>query len=147
MNGQFILDLSLSPPPPSPGIASDSDRKNLALHTTSGPISADILIRPHGRTKSKRVSLGLSSSNGTVRAIVVRLSHTILVPSLDEIRHSTTLSPSTGTGVRFHSSTSSYVPTTETYTSHFLAAFAGQSPSAPVTTGLPFLLRSKDIQL
>ena len=26
MNGQFILDLSLSPPPPPPGIASDSDR-------------------------------------------------------------------------------------------------------------------------
>jgi hypothetical protein len=76
VEGQYILDLSLSPPPPSPGIASDKDRKNLTLHTTSGPITAEIWIKHDGSTKSKpkRASLDLSSGNGMVRAIVVRLS-------------------------------------------------------------------------
>ena len=50
-------------------------------------------------------------------ATVVRLSHTILVLSLDEICYSTTFSPPTETAVRFHSSTSSYVSITETYVS------------------------------
>ena len=74
VEGQFILDLSLSPPPPSPGIALDADSKNLTLHRESGPITAEIWIRHDGSMKSKRVSLDLFSGNGLVRAIVVRLS-------------------------------------------------------------------------
>lgn len=74
VEGQFILDLSLSPPPPPFGITSDTDRKNLTLHTESGPVTADIWIRHNGSPVSKRVSLDLFSGNGFVRAIVVRLS-------------------------------------------------------------------------
>ncbi len=74
IDGQFILDLSLSPPPPPPGISSGKDRKNLALHTTNGPVTAEIWVRHDGSTKSKRVSLDLSSGNGIVRATVVRFS-------------------------------------------------------------------------
>ena len=70
----LAYDLSLSPPPPSPGIASDADRKNITLHTESGPITTEIWIRRDGSMKSKRVSLDLFSDNGLVRAIVVRLS-------------------------------------------------------------------------
>ena len=69
----FLLDLSLSPPPPSPGIASDADHKNLTLHTTSG-FNAEIWISHDRSTKLKRASLELCSGNGMVRAIEVRLS-------------------------------------------------------------------------
>ena len=50
-------------------------------------------------------------------SIIYIVSHKSLVSSLDETRYSTTLSPPTETAVCFHSSTSSYVPTTETYVS------------------------------
>ena len=80
VDGHFILDLSLSPPPPPPSSAVplDKDRKNLTLHTTSGAITAEIWTRHDGSTKPKRVSLDLSSGNGNVRAIVVRLLLSIL---------------------------------------------------------------------
>ena len=74
MEENFILDLSLPPPPLPAGVASDTDRKNLTLHTTGGRVSAEIWIRHDGRTKPKRVSMDLYSGNGFVRAIVVRLS-------------------------------------------------------------------------
>ena len=151
MNGHFILDLSLSPPPPSPGIASDTDRKNLTLHTTSGPISADIWIRPHGRTKSKRVSLDLSSGNGPVRAIVVR-------PSLNSNAHPLmrrrkkyeyiTARPYLPQQKQPCTSVSRHRATRQLWRcmSPFPVASAGQSPSAPVTTGSPLLLRAKSVR-
>ena len=74
VEGRFILDLSLLPLPPPPGIASDIGCKNLTLHTESGPIATEVWIRPDKSTKPKRVSLDLFSGNGIVRAIVVRVS-------------------------------------------------------------------------
>jgi hypothetical protein len=74
VEGQFILDPSLLPLPPSPGIASDTGRKNLTLHTESGPIAAEVWVKRDKSTESKRVSLDLFSGNGLVRAIVVRFS-------------------------------------------------------------------------
>ena len=85
MKGQFILDLSLPPPPPSPGITPDTDRKNLTIHTTSGPITAEIWIKHDRSTKSKRVSLDLYSGNGMVRAIVVRL-YSSVTPCFQNMR-------------------------------------------------------------
>jgi hypothetical protein len=82
VNEQFILDLSLPPPPPPPGITSDTNGKNLTLHTTKGPVKAEIWIRHKGSPKSKRVSLDLCSSEGPMRAIVVRLSLSILASAL-----------------------------------------------------------------
>jgi hypothetical protein len=75
VNGQYILDLSLAPPPLPPGIAPDAVRKNLTLHTTNGHVTAEIWIKHDRSTKSKRVSLDMYSRNGAVRAIVVR--HTL----------------------------------------------------------------------
>lgn len=74
VEGQFVLDPSLLPLPPSPGIASDTARKNLTLHTVSGPITAEVWIKCNKNTEPKRVSLDLFSGNGLVRAIVVRLA-------------------------------------------------------------------------
>jgi len=70
VDGHFVLDLSLSPPPPVHGISSDKDRKNLTLHTTSGSIKAEISTKHDESTKSNRVSLDLSSDNGNVCAVV-----------------------------------------------------------------------------
>jgi hypothetical protein len=130
VDGHFILDLSLPPPPPSPTISSDEDRKNLTLNTTSGPITAEIWTRHDGSTKSKRVSLDLSSGNGNVRAIVVRLLLSILAsfPGFKGCLHdSTTLpAPTERVTVHAHSSTWRYVQITETSFSRFPVAFAGQ---------------------
>lgn len=80
MGGQYVLDLSLPPPPPSAlGIVSSTDRKNLSLYTTSGPITVEIWIVHNGKGKSKRVSLDLCSDDGFVHAIVVRFLPSPLV--------------------------------------------------------------------
>lgn len=149
VEGKFILDLSLSPPPPSPGIASDTDRKNLTLHTESGPITAEIWVRPDDRMNSKRVSLDLFSGNGFVRAIIVRFSrswcHFLMRCELLSFC-STTFSFPTEAAAHFHSWISSCALTLEIYMSRFPVAFAGQLPSVPSTIGLPFLLHSKNVR-
>ena len=77
MKGQFNLDLSLPPPP---GIALDTNPKNLILHTTCGQVNAEIWIKHDRGTRSKRISLDMSSgAGGSVRAIVVCLS-ILIVP-------------------------------------------------------------------
>ena len=75
VNGQYILDLAIAPPPLPPGIAPDAVRKNLTLHTENGHVNAEIWIRHDRNANSKRVSLDMYSGNGAVRAIVVR--HTL----------------------------------------------------------------------
>ncbi|KAH9981978.1 hypothetical protein BJV74DRAFT_797690 [Russula compacta] len=45
LEGQYLLDLSLPPPPPSLfGIVSDADHKNPLLYSTSGSITAEVWI-------------------------------------------------------------------------------------------------------
>ena len=147
MDGEFILDLSLPPPP---GIALGTNRKNLTLHTTSGRVTAEIWTRQNGSVESNRVSLDLCSGNGPVRAIVARLSLSILASSLVEmgfIHHSTTFFPPIGAAAHVHSSTWSCVLTMEMYTSRFPVAFMGQSPSAPMMTESPFLVRLESVRL
>ena len=85
VEGQYVLDLSLPPPPSSaPGILSDQDRKNLSLYTTSGPIDADIQIIHDGVMSEKRVSMELCTDNGVVRAKLVRSLGSSRVPRLEE---------------------------------------------------------------
>ncbi|KAI9511398.1 hypothetical protein F5148DRAFT_1171286 [Russula earlei] len=77
LEGQYILDLALRPPPPSPGIVTDAEakdrkdltvHKNLTLHTTSGPITTEIWMNYDRSVKSKRVSVELCSDYGFVHA-------------------------------------------------------------------------------
>ena len=85
VEGQYVIDLSLPPPPPlAPGILSDQDRKNLSLYTTSGPIDADIQIIHDGVMSEKRVSMELCTDNGVVRAKLVRSLDSSRVPRLEE---------------------------------------------------------------
>ncbi|KAH9981973.1 hypothetical protein BJV74DRAFT_852878 [Russula compacta] len=72
VKGQYLLDLSLPPPPFVPGV--DTNAKNVSLHTTSGSIIADIWLIHDGSARTKRVSLDLRSDNGVVRAKVHDLS-------------------------------------------------------------------------
>ncbi|KAI9511394.1 hypothetical protein F5148DRAFT_344328 [Russula earlei] len=76
VEGAYALDLSLPAPPLHRNI-SDEDRKNLALHTTGGPITAEVWIIAHGHThnvngraksSSTRVTMRLCSDNGFVDA-------------------------------------------------------------------------------
>ncbi|KAH9981983.1 hypothetical protein BJV74DRAFT_887223 [Russula compacta] len=69
VKGQYVLDLSL-PPPPLPARGIDISRKNLSLHTMKGPITAEIWIIHDGSGRSKRVSLELIGDNGLVNATV-----------------------------------------------------------------------------
>jgi hypothetical protein len=72
VEGKYVLNLSLPPPPQSaPGIASDQDRKNLSLFTTSGLIDAEVSIIHDGSGKSKRASMELCTNNGFIQAKVV----------------------------------------------------------------------------
>ncbi|KAH9962563.1 hypothetical protein BC827DRAFT_199261 [Russula dissimulans] len=78
IQGQYILDLSLRPPPPSPPVVVSGTEaktlKNLSLHTTSGPITAEIWMTYDRGVKSNRVSLELCSDNGVVHAKLHDLS-------------------------------------------------------------------------
>ena len=85
VEGQYVLDLSLPPPPSlAPGILSGQDRKNLSLYTTSGPINAEIQIIHGGVMSGKRVSMELCTDNGVVRAKVVGSLGSSRVPRLEE---------------------------------------------------------------
>ncbi|KAI9440693.1 hypothetical protein H4582DRAFT_1488374 [Lactarius indigo] len=65
IEGQYFLDLSIPPPPPSvSGVAAGA--KNLSLYTTKGGITADIWVT--GNNKMKQVSMKLCSDSGHVRA-------------------------------------------------------------------------------
>lgn len=73
--GQYVLDLSLPPPPPPvPRVVTDKDPENLSIYTTSGPITAEVLLIHDGSATSKRASLDLCTDDGSLRAIVVRPS-------------------------------------------------------------------------
>lgn len=145
VNEQVILDLSMVPPPLPPGVASGTVCKNLTLHTTNGHVTAEIWIRHDGSTESKRVSMDLSTDNGAVRATVVRRSLDYSTVPCTQIakrekkiqtHNSTTVSLLvTEASVHFRSSTWSCVLIMEMYISRFPVAFAGQLPSALVTTG------------
>jgi hypothetical protein len=66
INGKYILDLSIPP-----RYCVFLPFKNLRLHTTSGLIAAEVLVRHDGSPSmtSKRISLELASNNGLVCAI------------------------------------------------------------------------------
>jgi len=69
IQGQYILDLSLRPPPPStPDVIRLGVPKNLSLHKTSGPITAEIWMTYDCSVKSKRASVELCSDYGVVHA-------------------------------------------------------------------------------
>ena len=92
MEGQYVLNLSLPPPPQSaPGIVSEQDRKNLSLFTTSGSIDAEVWIIHDGSGKSKRVSMELCTNNGFVYAKVVGFPHIFRRPLCCETRSSNEL--------------------------------------------------------
>jgi hypothetical protein len=81
VEGQYLLDLSLPPPPPPvPRAATDKDPKNLSVYTTSGPITAEILLIHDGSGASKRVSLDLCTDDGSLHATVVRSSFAVPSP-------------------------------------------------------------------
>ncbi|KAI9511395.1 hypothetical protein F5148DRAFT_344641 [Russula earlei] len=69
VEGQYMLDLSL-PSFSTPGVVSDTDGKNLSLHTTCGPVNAEVWIVHDGSGKSRQVSLAMSTDSGRIRAKV-----------------------------------------------------------------------------
>jgi len=66
IRGQYLLDLALVRPP----LAENEYTENLALHTKSGAVTADIWITHDGSDRSRRASLVLRSDNGSVFAKV-----------------------------------------------------------------------------
>jgi len=99
----------------TPGIVSDQDRKNLSLYTTCGPIDTEIWIVHDGSGESKRVSMELTTDDGSVRATIVRFLYSSVVPCFEEygkittiiiwICNSTTLLPLKETAMRVQLST------------------------------------------
>jgi hypothetical protein len=69
IDGQYFIDLSIPPVPKTvPHVVAGSE--NLLIHTTSGPISADVWVT--GNNKLKRVSMKISSDDKYVDFAVVR---------------------------------------------------------------------------
>jgi len=90
VEGLYVLDLSL-PPPPLLDNTSNVPRNNLSLLTTSGHITAEILVLHNGRTKSMPVFMNLRSDKGSVHAKVVGPSPiSLAVPCFEKVMETNT---------------------------------------------------------
>jgi hypothetical protein len=60
-----------------PRVVTDKEPENLSIYTTSGPITAEVLLIHDGSATSKRASLDLCTDDGFLHAIVVRPSPSV----------------------------------------------------------------------